>query len=137
MAGRIMIGAVGWITLTAAAPVDPTGAALARCLAGGDAASTGGQSDCAAAARQGYDRLMNRAYARLLRRLPADAAQSLRRSQRAWLAFRMREDATRAALFATRSGTMYAPMQAAAEVAPVRDRALMLETYLRVIDIEG
>jgi len=80
---------------------------------------------------------MNIAYTALMRALPAPAAQRLRVAQRAWLAFRSAEADARTALYATRSGTMYVPMAAGSATNVVRDRALQLETYLRVMRIEG
>jgi uncharacterized protein YecT (DUF1311 family) len=79
---------------------------------------------------------MNLAYAALLRRLSAPAAQSLRQSQRAWITFRDAEDRARNALYATRRGTMYVPMEAAAGTILTRDRALQLEGYARILSIE-
>ena len=118
----------------AVAIVDPTARELARCAATDP--STAGQLMCEDAARRRYDARMNCAYAALLRRLPAPAAARLRTAQRAWLTFRDADDATRSALYATRTGTMYAPMQAADTTAIVRDRALAFEKLLRVLSID-
>ncbi len=123
------------LTLTEVALADPTGRALGRCAAAD--ASTVGQVACEAAAQGSYDGRMNRAYAALLRRLPTPAADRLRRAQRQWLAFRAADAAARDALYATRRGTMYAPMQAADQTAVTRDRALQLEARLRVLSIDG
>ncbi|MBZ9758729.1 DUF1311 domain-containing protein [Mesorhizobium sp. ESP6-5] len=71
-----------------------------------------------------------------MRKLPRQAAQNLRLSQRAWLAFRDSEAKTRGALYETRQGTMYVPMQAADATNIIRDRALQLEGYVRVMAIE-
>jgi len=134
-----------WLLLTllaspadfAAMPsADPTGARLARCLEREANASTAGQTECQATALRDYDRRMNLAYVTLLRRLPAPAAQSLRLSQRVWITFRDAEDRARNALYATRSGTMYVPMEAAAGTILTRDRALQLEGYARILSIE-
>jgi uncharacterized protein YecT (DUF1311 family) len=113
-----------------------TAAAEDACLNKPENASTAGQTECEAAAAKAYDRRMNQAYAALLRRLPAPAADKLRVSQRAWIAFRDAEQAARSALFATRSGTMYVPMQAASAVRLVRDRVLQLESYRRIVAID-
>ncbi|WP_426281761.1 lysozyme inhibitor LprI family protein [Sphingomonas sp. NFX23] len=115
---------------------DPTGTSLARCLERESNASTAGQTECQATALRDYDRRLNLAYAALLRRLPASAAQSLRQSQRAWITFRDAEDRARTAIYATRSGTMYVPMEAAAGTILTRDRALQLEGYARILSIE-
>jgi uncharacterized protein YecT (DUF1311 family) len=115
---------------------DPTAATLRRCLDASANASTAGQTGCESAAYKNYDRRMNAAYAALIRRLPAAAAQRLRVSQRAWLAFRDSEAAARSALFETRQGTMFVPMQASAATDLVRDRALQLEGYVRVMRID-
>jgi uncharacterized protein YecT (DUF1311 family) len=116
---------------------DRDAAALTRCLGDAANASTAGQTDCEAAAARAYDRRMNAAYAALRHALPPAAAQQLRQSQRAWLAFRNAEAQARDAFYATRRGTMYVPMQASAATDIVRDRALQLETLLRVLRIDA
>lgn len=129
--------------LVAAAPTspmasrldDPTAAALDRCLNDAANASTADQTECEAAASSDYDRRMNTAYATLMRKLPEKAAQQLRLSQRAWLAFRDSEAKARDALYETRQGTMFVPMQASDATNVIRDRALQLEGYVRVIAI--
>ncbi len=118
-----------------AAPGDRTATALQNCLDNPSNAATSGQVDCEAAAEKNYDQRMNGAYASLLRALPAKAAQQLRQSQRSWLAFRDAETTAASEVFATRQGTMYVPMQAGAATNITRDRALQLESYLRIISI--
>jgi uncharacterized protein YecT (DUF1311 family) len=120
----------------AAPPSDATELTLARCLDNPAQASTAGQTECEMAAIRAYDRRMNAAYAALMRKLPAPAAQQLRLSQRAWLAFRDSEAIARGALYETRQGTMFVPMQASGATEVVRDRALQLEGYVRVMAIE-
>ena len=121
----------------AATSGDRTAATLQSCLDSPSNAATSGQVDCEAAAAKRYDQRMNSAYTALLRALPAKAAQQLQQSQRAWLAFRDAEGTAASALFATRQGTMYVPMQAGATTTITRDRALQLENYLRIISIEN
>ena len=129
------------VLLLAASPAlaapqgDSTATALQRCLDRPDNASTAGQVDCETEAAHGYDRRLNTAYAALIRALPPKAAQQLRQSQRAWLAFRDAERVASGAIFATRQGTMFVPMQASASVNVIRDRALQLESYRRIIAI--
>jgi uncharacterized protein YecT (DUF1311 family) len=79
---------------------------------------------------------MNVAYAALMRWLPAAAADRLRRSQRSWLAFRDAEARARGAIFATKQGTMFVPMESDAATVLVGDRARLLERYVRVLGIE-
>lgn len=121
----------------AAAIADPTATALARCVDDPVNASTAGQTECDTAATKAYDARMNRAYAVLTKRLPVVAVRQLREAQHAWLAFRDAERRARTALYATRRGTMYVPMEAASETAVTRDRALELEIYVRVTAIES
>lgn len=116
---------------------DPTAIVLQRCLAAPTGVSTAGQTDCEAAAERGYDARMNAAYAALIRRLPPAAASRLRTAQRAWLAFRSAENEARSALYETRQGTMYVPMEAAAQTDVARGRALQLEAALRIMMIDG
>ena len=115
---------------------DAAATALEACLARPDSQSTGGQTDCQQAALAAYDRRMNAAYGRLLRALPSAAGGDLRTAQRAWIGFRDAEKVARSSFFATRHGTMYVPMEAQAELALTRDRALALEAYERVLAIE-
>lgn len=122
--------------LMASALKGPTADALDRCLNDPAHASTSGQTECEATASDDYDRRMNAAYATLMRKLPRHAAQQLRLSQRAWLAFRDSDAKARDALYETRQGTMYVPMQASDATDAIRDRALQLEGYVRVMAID-
>jgi uncharacterized protein YecT (DUF1311 family) len=133
LAMACMIAAV---PATAAGPrADMTDAALERCLASPRQASTSGQTECEAAAARSYDQRMNVAYAALMRRLPTRVAQRLRRSQRAWLAFRDAEVQAQKAIYATRQGRMYVPMQSDDATTLIGDRARMLERYLRALEM--
>ena len=116
---------------------DATAAGLGRCLSAAANVSTAGQTNCEAAAAHAYDRRMNLAFATLMRKLPGPAAERLRTSQRAWLAFRDSENTARGALYETRQGTMYVPMQASDATNVIRDRALQLEGYVAVLVIES
>jgi uncharacterized protein YecT (DUF1311 family) len=71
-----------------------------------------------------------------MKALPSAAALRLRDAQRAWLGFRSADRRARSALFETRQGTMYVPMQAAAEVDVLRARTIQLETQLRIMQID-
>ncbi len=120
----------------AAGSKDPTAVALNHCLNDAANASTAGQTDCEATATQDYDHRMNAAYATLMHKLPPNVATDLRASQRTWLAFRDQEAKARGALFETRQGTMYVPMQADDATNFIRDRALQLESYVAVMAID-
>lgn len=115
---------------------DPTSAALDACLAAPDKQSMGSQSDCFSRAERDFDRRMNAAYASILQRLPGPAGERLRQSQRAWIAYRDAETQARRAIYETRRGTMYVPMESDAAVALIGDRARMLERYERALDID-
>jgi uncharacterized protein YecT (DUF1311 family) len=130
----LIVGIVG--EPAAASSKDQTADALTVCLDKLLNASTAGQTQCQGTAMRSYDHRMNAAYTTLLRILPPMAGEQLRQSQRAWLAFRDRERVTRDAIFATRQGTMYVPMQASAETEVTRVRALQLENYRNVMSIE-
>ena len=119
-----------------ATDADPTEARLDHCLGQESHASTAGQTECETAAEQAYDRRMNTAFSTLVRTLPPEAAARLRTSQRLWLAFRDAESKARTALYETRRGTMFVPMEAANQTRLVRDRALELEAYVRAMAIE-
>ncbi|WP_457313121.1 lysozyme inhibitor LprI family protein [Sphingomonas sp. UYAg733] len=133
----LLLLGIGSAGLAATPRTDATAAELTRCLDDAANASTAGQTQCEANAARAYDRRMNAAYATLMRTLPRPAAQNLRQAQQAWLAFRDAESKARDALYATRQGTMYVPMQAAGATVIVRDRTLQLENYARIIAIDS
>lgn len=85
---------------------------------------------------QQWDALMNSAYRNLLAKLPEKARDSLRASQRAWLAFRDAEQRAQSSLFSTRDGTMYIPMAADARMRIVKHRATDLASLARVLAID-
>ncbi|WP_148264741.1 lysozyme inhibitor LprI family protein [Collimonas fungivorans] len=124
----------------AAAPAqdrDKTADALDACLSSEKTVSTADQTDCYATALKTYDNRLNAAYRKLMRTLPAPAAQNLRASQRAWIVFRDAELQAQSALFETRHGTIYVPMQEYEGLALTQERALRLESYNRVFDTDG
>ncbi|WP_183111274.1 lysozyme inhibitor LprI family protein [Sphingomonas sp. So64.6b] len=133
----ILLAGIGSTGMAATPQGDATAVALTRCLDDAANASTAGQTQCEVDAARAYDRRMNAAYAILMRTLPRPAAQTLRQTQQAWLAFRDAESKARGALFATRQGTMYVPMQAAGATVIVRDRALQLESDARIVAIDS
>ena len=125
-------------TAASAAPLkDVTDSALDRCLNSPKTVSTADMSDCYGVAAKAYDGRLNSAYKKLMVSLPQAAAQQLQVSQRSWLAYRQAELLTQSALFETRQGTMYVPMQEEQGVALTRDRVLRLEAYGRVMAIDG
>lgn len=133
----MLMAGIGSASLAATPRADSTATELTRCLDDAANASTAGQTQCEADASRAYDRRMNAAYTTLMRSLPPPAAQVLRQAQQAWLAFRDAESKARGALYATRQGTMYVPMQAGGATVIVRDRALQLESYARIVAIDS
>ncbi len=114
---------------------DATARKLDACVE--QAASTADSSQCYATALAAYDHRMNQAYAALMHALPAQAAHQLQAAQRNWLAFRDAELKSQSALFETRQGTMYVPMEEEEQLSLTRDRARRLESYLHVLAIDG
>jgi uncharacterized protein YecT (DUF1311 family) len=129
-----------FIALAAAAPTpataaDATASLLDRCLDDPANASTAGQTACERRAAQTYDRRLNAAYQALLKTLPPLAAQRLKEAQRAWAGFRSADARARAALYGSRQGTIFVPMQADSETRILRDRTLQLESYLGAMKV--
>jgi uncharacterized protein YecT (DUF1311 family) len=121
----------------AAQDKDITAGALDACLSSQKTVSTADQTACYTAALKTYDNRLNAAYRKLMRVLPAPAAQNLRASQRAWIVFRDAELQAQSTLFETWHGTMYVPMQEYEGLALMQERALRLESYSRVLEIDG
>jgi uncharacterized protein YecT (DUF1311 family) len=141
IAPLLLISGIGAATIAtpvlAAEPKDKTSEALDACLNNPKTVSTADMSDCYSAAYKAFDHRLNVAYQSLLKTLPVAPAQKLKASQRAWLTFRDAELATQSAIFATRQGTIYVPMQEDEGMSLTRDRALRLESYLSVMSVDG
>ncbi len=75
-----------------------------------------------------WDQELNRAYAETMQLLgkTEPARKALKEAQRAWLAFRDKEYAALAAIYETKDGTMYRPMQVADRMEIVKARAQQL-----------
>ncbi|KQR80196.1 hypothetical protein ASG35_30530 [Burkholderia sp. Leaf177] len=137
----LLISGIGAAALATPAladePKDKTSEALDACLNNPKTVSTADMSGCYSVAYKAFDHRLNVAYQNLLKTLPAAPAQKLKASQRAWLTFRDAELATQSAIFATRQGTIYVPMQEDEGMSLTRDRALRLESYLSVMSVDG
>jgi uncharacterized protein YecT (DUF1311 family) len=84
---------------------------------------------CNSVAYSEWDKQLNRTYGELLSTMSATEKQSLRASQRSWLAFRDLEFKAIDAMFARLDGTMYLPMRVTSRTNIVRNRAIELVSY--------
>ncbi len=85
------------------------GVVAAACLQNEGATSNAAQIQCYEREAAAWDALLNRAYRAALAKLEPDAAAGLKKSQRAWLAWRDADCPLPALVF---KGTMAGPMQA-------------------------
>ncbi len=85
------------------------GVAAAACVQKEGATTNAALIQCYGREAEAWDALLNRAYRAALARLEPDAAAGLKKSQRAWLAWRDADCALPALVF---KGTMAGPMQA-------------------------
>jgi len=113
--------------LLAQLPEDPIDSALNAALARD--LSTADQLAAIETARADWDARLNQVYRSLISQLPETSAAQLRRSQRAWLAFRDAEHAALDALYADTEGSLFRPMHALDKVALLRHRVQELESW--------
>lgn len=136
----LLLPVVAWSVLStlhaAEKPVDALEKTLQHCLDDAANASTSGQTECIGDAQKSWDTWMNRAYGRLITKLPSTAAASLRTAQRNWLAFRDTELKAQSDLYETRRGMMYVPMEANDAMLLTQSRAKLLERYVDVLNID-
>ncbi|MGJ0508242.1 MAG: lysozyme inhibitor LprI family protein [Methylocystis sp.] len=91
-----------------------------------DGTSDGARSQCARREAAVWDQRLNAAYRKALDGMEKDGADNLRKTQRAWIAFR---DARCVQAWATDHGSMAAPIQAWCEMELTARQALWMETW--------
>jgi uncharacterized protein YecT (DUF1311 family) len=83
-----------------------------------------------------WDVEMNRVYGELKKRLKPSAFTALQAAQRAWIAYRDTQLKFLGEFYSQFQGTMYRPMEAAAELEVTRQRALELTEKLETLKDE-
>jgi uncharacterized protein YecT (DUF1311 family) len=91
--------------------------------------STAGQVACTDIALREWDQELNKTYRALLAKLPNKQAETLRQSQRSWIAMRDSELKFQDQLHERLEGTMWVPVMAHARVRLTRERAEQLLRY--------
>lgn len=108
----------------------PIEAELTRCMESEEGMSTHGMLDCQRAATEAWDKELNRIWGELMRELPAPAKETLRASQRKWLAFRDADVEAMAAAYGEMQGSMFQVMHADSVSSLTRDRVRQLDALL-------
>lgn len=103
---------------------------LSRCMEAPEGMSTQGMRECMDVAGASWDQELNRIWGELMRELPATAKDSLRASQRKWIAFRDAELEALAETYGEMQGSMYTLMHADAVSSLTRDRVRQLDALL-------
>ncbi|GBC61791.1 hypothetical protein DENIS_2753 [Desulfonema ishimotonii] len=96
--------------------------------------STAGMVNCLGVAYDSWDRELNRVYGELMARLNPKEKKALKTAQLAWLRYRDREFESIGSIYAGFDGTMYRPMHIDSRVAIVRQRVLILLSYLSLFE---
>lgn len=96
--------------------------------------STAGMANCTKRAEEAWDLEMNRYYGLLMKSLDKDQADKLRQAQRSWVEYRDKEFKSIGALFPTSGGTMWINIRAAHYRDIVKQRALELMEYHRLLE---
>lgn len=95
--------------------------------------STAGMTDCNEKEYSEWDAQLNNNYNALMKILDNKQKAALKASQVQWLKFRDLEFATSASIYEKMDGTMYIPMSVASRSRVVRDRAIELLQYYRLM----
>ncbi len=99
--------------------------------------STAGMVDCADKAFKEWDAELNKNYQKLRTKLKPAQQASLKAAQLQWVKYRDAEFKSIDALYSDLEGTMYVPMQSMSRVEIVKRRAVELENYVRLRNIDG
>lgn len=99
--------------------------------------STAGMVQCTDKAYKKWDAELNRVYGVLMKKLPAKKAAVLKESQRDWLTYRDANYKLIDAIYDELQGTMYIPMRLYAKLRIVRERALLLSSYVELMADAG
>lgn len=91
-----------------------------------EGSSNGARSQCSQREAAVWDQRLNAAYRKALDAMEKDGADNLRKTQRAWIAFR---DARCVQAWATYHGSMAGPIQAWCEMELTARQALWMETW--------
>ncbi|MCB0712274.1 MAG: DUF1311 domain-containing protein [Ignavibacteriae bacterium] len=111
--------------------VHPIDLALTDCLDIDSNQSTFGMMGCLQVAEEAWDYELNATYKELMGSLDSAGQESLRRAQRAWLAYRDAEFELNGSVhYENLDGTMYHIFAANREMEIVKQRALELRDYL-------
>jgi uncharacterized protein YecT (DUF1311 family) len=96
--------------------------------------TTVGMVNCEDEALKRWDKELNSVYKQLMEKLSAQAKETLKEAQRAWLKARDAEIKLIGAVYGSLEGTMYIPMRADAVTSLTRARALKLKDYLDLLN---
>ena len=100
------------------------------CAPDGNGYKTYGMIECAREAETAWDKELNKQYRELMKRLSADEKAKLKKTQKAWLAYRDAEKDFSAMYYGGKEGSMYFVLNAARLMGIIRSRALELEDYM-------
>ncbi len=98
--------------------------------------STQGTNQCFYEAGRQWDAELNRAYRKLITLLNPVQKKALLTSQRLWLQHRDAEAAFQRQFYGAMQGTMYSTFAASDHMEVVRKRAMLLNTYLDVLEMK-
>jgi uncharacterized protein YecT (DUF1311 family) len=129
----LLLAAVFATTLQAAeeSPIDKK---LAACMESDP--STAGTIECIGEAYASWDRELNAAYQSLMKRLSPAQQDSLRKSQRQWVAWRDAEFETLDLIYGDLQGTMFLPMRVDDRMQIVKARARALRSYESLLTLD-
>lgn len=109
---------------------DPIDVAMEACLVSNEGATTAGMLDCYGKAASAWDRRLNAAYAKLMKTLDPDSKSSLLTAERAWVAFREKDQAFQGTPWRLKTGTLSSVVFAGTNAAQLKARVADLEFYL-------
>jgi uncharacterized protein YecT (DUF1311 family) len=110
------------------APLDPTSCigVLATACVAKEGESNGARSQCSSREAAVWDQRLNAAYRKALETMEKDGADNLRKTQRAWIAYR---DARCKQAWETYHGSMAGPIQAWCEMEQTARQALWMDSW--------
>ena len=108
---------------------NPIDERMAKCLSIDSNMTTLGMNNCVYAARDEWDKELNKYYKLLMDSISADEKAKLKEAQRSWILYRDNETKFSYTLYGNMDGTMWTNVSAMRSLEIIKQRALELKVY--------
>ena len=113
--------------------VDPIDKRFEECI--DKDSTTLGMTNCLKESMEAWDKELNTVYTELMNRLDTKGKAALKKSQRQWMKYRDDQFQFISAYYDGFQGTMYVPLRAGDKAGVIKERTIILRSYLKLLDM--